>query len=86
MSRLSSPFNKWMQQIPEGVQDSLPEERYNARIAEDKLRREFHLSGYDEVGTPLFEYLDIFEGKTASIEQEQMYSSSSPAASCGAAA
>jgi ATP phosphoribosyltransferase regulatory subunit len=73
VSRLSSPFNKWMQQIPEGVQDSLPEERYNARIAEDKLRRKFHLSGYDEVDTPLFEYLDIFEGKTASIEQEQMY-------------
>lgn len=65
--------NKWMQHIPEGVQDSLPDECYNQRIIEGKLRKIFHLSGYDEIDTPLFEYLDLFGGETASLEQEQMY-------------
>jgi len=64
---------KWMQQVPEGVQDSLPEECYNHRKIEEKLRRVFFLSGYDEIDTPLFEYLDLFEGATASLKQEQMY-------------
>lgn len=31
------------------------------------------MSGYDEIDTPLFEYLDLFEGATASLKQEQMY-------------
>ncbi|HHT64799.1 MAG: ATP phosphoribosyltransferase regulatory subunit [Caldicoprobacterales bacterium] len=65
--------NKWMQHIPEGVQDSLPDECYNQRIIEGNLRRIFHLSGYDEIDTPLFEYLDLFGGETASLKQEQMY-------------
>ncbi|HHU48938.1 MAG: ATP phosphoribosyltransferase regulatory subunit [Caldicoprobacterales bacterium] len=66
-------INKWMQQIPEGVQDSLPDECYNRRKIEDRLRRIFYLSGYDEIDTPLFEYLDLFAGETASLKQEQMY-------------
>ena len=66
-------MNKWMQQLPEGVQDSLPDECYNRRRIENRLRRMFHLSGFNEIDTPLFEYLDLFEGETASIEQEQMY-------------
>lgn len=65
--------NKWMQQIPEGVQDSLPDECFNLRKIEDRLRRIFRLSGYDEIDTPLFEYMDLFEGETASLKQEQMY-------------
>ena len=55
------------------MQDSLPEECYNHRKIEEKLRRVFFLSGYDEIDTPLFEYLDLFEGATASLKQEQMY-------------
>ncbi len=66
-------MNKWIQQVPEGVQDSLADQCYNRRNIESKLRRMFHLSGYNEIDTPIFEYLDLFEGVTASIEQEQMY-------------
>ncbi|NLC44713.1 MAG: ATP phosphoribosyltransferase regulatory subunit [Clostridiales bacterium] len=66
-------MNKWIQQLPEGVQDTLIEQCYNRRKIESKLRQMFHVSGYDEVDTPLFEYLDLFEGETASIGQEQMY-------------
>ncbi|HHY82746.1 MAG TPA: ATP phosphoribosyltransferase regulatory subunit [Clostridiales bacterium] len=70
---MNSSVNKWMQQIPEGVQDTLPDECYNRRIIENKLRQWFHLSGFNEIDTPLFEYLDLFCGNTASIEQEEMY-------------
>jgi ATP phosphoribosyltransferase regulatory subunit len=67
-----SIMNRWKQQIPEGVQDFLPEECYNKRQIEAKLRRVFCLSGYDEIDTSIFEYLDMFSGNAA-IEQEQMY-------------
>lgn len=70
---MSDSVNKWIQQLPEGVQDTLIEQCYNRRKIESKLRQMFHVSGYDEVDTPLFEYLDLFEGETASIGQEQMY-------------
>ena len=70
---MGDSVNKWIQQVPEGVQDSLADQCYNRRKIESKLRRMFHLSGYNEIDTPIFEYLDLFEGETASIEQEQMY-------------
>ena len=70
---MSDSVNKWIQQVPEGVQDSLADQCYNRRKIESKLRRMFHLSGNNEIDTPIFEYLDLFEGETASIEQEQMY-------------
>ncbi len=66
-------MNRWNQQVPEGVQDFLPEECYQKRKIEDTLRRFFYLNGYDEIDTPIFEYLDVFSGSKASIEQEQMY-------------
>jgi ATP phosphoribosyltransferase regulatory subunit len=70
---MSDSVNRWIQQVPEGVQDLLPDQCYNRRKIESKLRQMFHLSGYNELDTPIFEYLDLFEGETASIEQEQMY-------------
>lgn len=63
----------WRLQIPEGVQDFLTEECYLKRSIEDKLRRFFYLNGYDEIDTPIFEYMDVFSGSKTSIEQEQMY-------------
>lgn len=63
----------WKQHIPEGVQDFLPDECYNKRKIENILRQFFYLNGYDEVDTPIFEYLNVFSGTKASIEQEKMY-------------
>src|SRR5690554_5864174 len=63
----------WKQHTPEGIQDFLPDECYNKRKIEDILRRLFYLSGYNEVDTPIFEYLDVFSGNKASVEQEKMY-------------
>jgi len=59
-------------QIPEGLQDCLPEECYNKRRIENIIRRVFYSRGYDEIETPVFEYLDVFTNENGSIEQDQM--------------
>ena len=64
-------MRRWKQQMPEGVQDFLPDECYNKRRIEEKLRKIFYKSGYDEIDTPMFEYLDVFSGSRASIEQSK---------------
>ena len=70
---MNGGMNRWKQQVPEGVQDFLPDECYNKRRIEEKLRRLFCQSGYDEIDTPIFEYLDMFSGSATAMEQEQMY-------------
>jgi len=59
-------------QIPEGLQDCLPEECYNKRRVEDIIRRVFYSRGYDEIETPVFEYLDVFARENDSIDQNQI--------------
>jgi ATP phosphoribosyltransferase regulatory subunit HisZ len=38
---MNGSLNKWMQQIPEGVQDTLPDECYYRRKIENQLRNGF---------------------------------------------
>jgi len=59
--------------LPDGVQDYLPDECYNKRKIEDKIRRFFYLSGYNEIETPILEFFDVFAGVKPSIEQEHMF-------------
>ncbi|NLI60324.1 MAG: ATP phosphoribosyltransferase regulatory subunit [Clostridiales bacterium] len=65
-------MNRWKRHIPEGVQDYLPGEYYNKRWVEEVIRKVFFYSGYDEIESPVFEYLDVFVGDKAYIKQEQM--------------
>jgi len=65
-------LSRWKRYLPVGGQDYLMEECYNKKLIQDKLRKLFFLSGYEEVETPLLEYIDVFTGVKASIEQEQM--------------
>ncbi len=65
-------MSKWKRYLPVGSQDYLFDECYNKRLVQDKLRELFSLSGYDEIETPILEYIDVFTGVKASIEQEQM--------------
>ncbi|MFY9178015.1 MAG: ATP phosphoribosyltransferase regulatory subunit [Caldicoprobacterales bacterium] len=58
--------------IPEGLQDCMPEECFNKRRIENIIRRVFFSRGYDEIETPVFEYLDVFTNNNGSIEQDQM--------------
>jgi len=66
-------MNSWKYRIPEGVQDYLPEECYNKRKIEECIRNIFFYSGYEEVETSSFEYLDVFNGDIVNIEQEKMF-------------
>ncbi|NLX70814.1 MAG: ATP phosphoribosyltransferase regulatory subunit [Clostridiales bacterium] len=59
--------------LPGGVQDYLPDECYNKRMVEERIRKSFFLSGYDEVETPVLEFFDVFAGVKTSIDQESMY-------------
>ena len=65
-------MSRWKRYLPAGGQDYLMDECYNKLLVQDKLRKLFYLSGYDEVETSLLEYMDVFTGVKASIEQEQM--------------
>jgi len=65
-------LKKWKRYIPIGSQDFLVDEMYNKKIVQDKLQKLFFLNAYQEVETPTLEYLDVFSGVKASIEQEQM--------------
>lgn len=57
---------------PEGTKDYLFEEVVARNFVIDKLQNIFSTSGYCEVCTPAFEYLDVFD-KENGIQSEQMY-------------
>jgi ATP phosphoribosyltransferase regulatory subunit len=59
-------------QVPDGVEDCLPAECYIKKRMEAALRRRFVLSGYDEVETPTYEYLDVFQSGVGAYMQESM--------------
>lgn len=47
--------------IPDGVQDTNTIETYNKQRLERAFREIFFAAGYDEVETPLFEYIEVFQ-------------------------
>lgn len=58
--------------VPDGVEDCLPGECYIKKNIENSLRKEFVLSGYDEIETPAYEYYDVFQSGVGSYIQESM--------------
>lgn len=58
--------------VPQGVQDFLPQECYNKRKIENKLRERFMKCGYFEIETPTFEFYDVFSSGAGSVRQEKM--------------
>jgi ATP phosphoribosyltransferase regulatory subunit len=65
-------MDKFKMQVPDGVEDCLPAECYIKKDMEAALRRRFVLSGYDEVETPTYEYLDVFQSGVGAYMQESM--------------
>ncbi|MDD4796231.1 MAG: ATP phosphoribosyltransferase regulatory subunit [Eubacteriales bacterium] len=60
-------------QLPAGMQDTLfGEQRALRGIVQEGLTT-FAAWGYDEVGTPNLEYMDVFTGDAGNYEQEQMF-------------
>jgi len=71
--KVSRVVSRWKNTLPAGMQDYLFDECYNKIEVENKLRKLFYQSGYNEIQTPLLEYYDVFTGIKASIDQEQMF-------------
>jgi len=56
---------------PKGTKDYLPEEMKKRRVVIEKFRRIFERYGYEEVCTPVFEYLELLE-KKANLGEENV--------------
>jgi len=65
-------MDKFRKQVPDGVEDCLPAECYIKKEIESALRSRFVLSGYDEIETPTYEYLDVFQSGVGAYMQENM--------------
>ncbi len=57
---------------PYGVKDYLPCEYYLKRKIENKIENVFYTHGFTAVESPMFEYMEVFEGR-GSIKPKQMY-------------
>ena len=61
------------QQIPEGMQDVMPGQCALMRRCENSLRKLFSLSGYQEVQTPMLEFLSVFTSEDHGISARKMW-------------
>lgn len=58
---------------PEGVRDIYSGECARKMAVEEKLRKVFHLYGYEDIETPSFEFFDIFKKERGSVGTREMY-------------
>lgn len=65
-------MDKYKKHVPDGVEDCLPAECYIKKIIEGALRKVFTLSGFDEIETPTYEHIDVFQSGVGSYIQESM--------------
>lgn len=65
-------MERYKNQIPEGVQDTLPPECWHKRRMEERVMALFRAAGYDEVETPSFEYYDVFAEGVGAVRQEKL--------------
>jgi ATP phosphoribosyltransferase regulatory subunit len=65
-------MEKYLRQVPDGVEDCLPAECCIKRNIESALREAFIASGFDEVETPTYEFYDVFQSGVGAYMQESM--------------
>jgi|AGTN01.2.fsa_nt_gi ATP phosphoribosyltransferase, regulatory subunit len=65
-------MGKYLRQVPDGVEDCLPEECCIKRNIESALRAAFIASGFDEMETPTYEFYDAFQSGVGAYLQESM--------------
>ncbi len=58
--------------VPDGVEDCLPAECRIKKNIESELRNGFIVSGYEEIETPAYEFIDVFQSGVGSYMQESM--------------
>jgi ATP phosphoribosyltransferase regulatory subunit len=62
-----------MLHTPEGVRDIYSIEYRRKQYLEEKLQKVFHLYGYHDVQTPMFEYFDVFGKEIGTIPSKELY-------------
>lgn len=65
-------MERYLRQVPDGVEDCLPAECCIKRNIESALRGAFIASGFDEVETPTYEFYDVFQSGVGAYMQESM--------------
>lgn len=58
---------------PEGVRDIYSVEYRKKQTLEEKLQTVFHLYGYHDVQTPMFEYFDVFGKEIGTTSAKELY-------------
>ena len=65
-------MDRYLRQVPDGVEDCPPAECRIKRNMESALRNAFIVSGFDEVETPTYEFYDVFQSGVGAYMQESM--------------
>ncbi len=65
-------MDKYKTHVPDGVEDCLPAECFIKKSIEGSLRQTFIQSGFDEIETPTYEHIDVFQSGVGSYIQESM--------------
>lgn len=58
---------------PEGVRDIYSIEYGKKSVLEEKLQKVFHLYGYQDIQTPMFEYVDVFGKEMGTASSKELY-------------
>ena len=64
---------KQLLHTPEGVRDIYQEECAKKLSLQSGLRKTFHLYGYQDIQTPMFEYFDVFKKEIRTIPSKELY-------------
>ena len=58
---------------PEGVRDIYSQECSRKQKLQEKLHREFHQYGFEDIETPTFEYFEVFSKEVGTIPSRELY-------------
>ena len=61
-------------ETPKGTRDFLPADMKTRRAVFDRLRKYFELYGFEELDTPVFEYLEVLTLKSGAQAENEIYS------------
>ncbi len=66
-------MNNQLLHTPEGVRDIYAEECAKKMAVQEQIQQVFHLYGYQNIETPIFEFFDIFKKERGSVSTKEMY-------------
>lgn len=58
---------------PDGVRDIYGVECTRKNVVQERMRKVFHLYGYQDIETPTFEFFDIFNESRGSVKSKEMF-------------